>query len=87
VIVELRCGDARACDQHRLARPGAALRAASDHTRACTAIYGGPERAHVSGRRRGRHVDLNVTRSNGCGIADYDALFRALAQRPPLASP
>ena len=47
--------------------------------------YGGPERAHMTGVLEGRSVDVTLTRSDGCGIADYEALFAALGRKPPLA--
>ena len=50
---------------------------------ACTQIYGGPEEAHVSGTLRGEPVDRTITRSDGCEIADYEALFAALGEKPP----
>ena len=28
---------------------------------------------------------MTVTRADGCGIADYEALFAALGRKPPLA--
>lgn len=83
--VELRCGTSRPCDQDRLGRLGATLDKASDRARACTLQYGGPERAHVTGTLDGRKVDVSVDRADGCGIADYEALFAALGRTPPLA--
>ena len=53
--------------------------------RACTEQYGGPETAHLTGTLAGEPVDVTVTRSDGCGIADYEALFRALGVEPLLA--
>ena len=53
--------------------------------RACTELYGGPETAHLTGTLDGEPVDVTITRYNGCGIADYDALFEALGVEPPLA--
>jgi len=35
---------------------------------ACTAIYGGPQLAHVRGTFRGRHVDTWFNRRDGCEI-------------------
>lgn len=49
--------------------------------RICTEIYGGPQRAVVTGEIRGRTVRTTITRSNGCGIADWDALEALLG--PP----
>ena len=28
---------------------------------------------------------MTITRNNGCGVADYEALFDALGVEPPLA--
>ena len=56
-----------------------------DPARACTQVYGGPEEAHVTGTLEGKPVDVTVTRSDGCGIADYERLFEALGRKPPLA--
>jgi hypothetical protein len=81
----LHCRPAGRCDERRLDRLRSALDGAADRTRVCTEIYGGPERAHVTGVLRGRAVDVVVTRSDGCGIADYDALFAALGRTAPLA--
>ncbi len=40
----------------------------------CTQVYGGPQEAVVTGRIGSRDVDLEVGRSDGCGIADWRAL-------------
>jgi hypothetical protein len=42
--------------------------------RVCSQIYGGPQRAHVTGTIDGRQVDLTVTRTDGCGTDDWRAL-------------
>jgi hypothetical protein len=39
---------------------------------ACTAIYGGPQRARVTGRLRGYPVRATFNRTNGCEIARWD---------------
>jgi subtilisin inhibitor-like len=41
---------------------------------ACTEQYGGPQTAHVTGRWRGRPVDLALSRVDGCRIAQWDSL-------------
>ena len=46
--------------------------------RACTLIFGGPQRVRVSGTIGGKRVDRRFDRTNGCEIADYDRLARAL---------
>ena len=40
----------------------------------CTQLYGGPQRAQVSGRIAGRPVDATLTRVDGCGVADWSLL-------------
>ena len=47
----------------------------------CTQVYGGPQKATVTGRIRGRPVQATITRTNGCSIAQWDALV-ALLGRP-----
>jgi hypothetical protein len=40
----------------------------------CPELYGGPQRATVTGTVDGRPVDVEVTRSDGCGVAFWTAL-------------
>jgi hypothetical protein len=80
----LRCGGGDPCDRERIDKLADVV-AADDPTQACTQQYGGPERAHVTGTLEGEPVDVTVTRTDGCGIADYEALFAALGREPPLA--
>ncbi len=75
-----RCAD-RAC----VRRWRAWASKAADDARACTEIYGGPEEARVKGTIGGEPVDVTVTRSDGCGIADYEALFALIGREPPVA--
>jgi LysM repeat protein len=42
--------------------------------RLCAQVYGGPQRARISGRIDTRGVRLTVTRSDACGTADWNAL-------------
>ncbi len=42
-------------------------------TKVCTQIYGGPQRAQVSGLLRGQAVNLEFSRSDGCLISQWDA--------------
>jgi hypothetical protein len=84
VTIELRCGGGEPCDRDRLAKL-ASITAPEDPQRACTQQYGGPEEAHVTGTLRGKPVDVKIHRADGCGIADYTALFAALGREPPLA--
>jgi len=53
--------------------------------RACTLQYGGPEKATVTGTVEGEKVDLQLDRADGCGIADYEALFAAFGREAPIA--
>jgi hypothetical protein len=41
---------------------------------ACTEVFGGPQTARVTGRWGGEPVDLELSRSNGCLIAQWDSL-------------
>jgi Subtilisin inhibitor-like len=41
---------------------------------ACTAIYGGPQQALVTGRLRGYPVRASFNRGNGCEIARWNRL-------------
>jgi hypothetical protein len=62
-------GAARAC---RLARGRAGLLASSpDSQRACTQVYGGPERARVSGRIGEHAIARSFARSDGCRIDEW----------------
>lgn len=45
----------------------------------CTEIYGGPETAHITGTINGAPVDTKITRTDGCGIADWTTLGALLA--------
>ncbi|MEU4209971.1 SSI family serine proteinase inhibitor [Streptomyces sp. NPDC026206] len=38
----------------------------------CTMIYGGPERAHISGTWAGRPVNADFNRTNGCETARWN---------------
>ena len=40
----------------------------------CTEQFGGPQTAHILGRWSGEPVDLEVSRSDGCRIAQWDSL-------------
>jgi hypothetical protein len=41
---------------------------------ACTEIYGGPQEADVRGTFRGRRVEAQFNRTNGCEIERWDTL-------------
>ncbi|MCA1832338.1 MAG: hypothetical protein ABR548_04810 [Actinomycetota bacterium] len=49
--------------------------------RVCTEIYGGPQKATITGAVRGDPVNATITRTNGCGIADWTKLEALLG--PP----
>ncbi|MBA0052697.1 hypothetical protein E0L36_17990 [Streptomyces sp. AJS327] len=44
----------------------------------CAMIYGGPATAHVTGNWRGKPVDGEFTRANGCEVDRWDSLVPAL---------
>jgi hypothetical protein len=48
---------------------------------ACTEQYGGPETAHVTGRWNGEPVDLELSRTDGCRISQWESLGPVL---PPV---
>lgn len=54
-------------------------RLAPDLEEVCTQIYGGPERRVVTGVIDGLAVAVEVTRADGCQMARYDLLTKALA--------
>jgi hypothetical protein len=49
---------------------------------ACTEQYGGPETAHVTGRWNREPVDLELARTDGCFITQWDSLVPLLP--PPI---
>src|SRR5713101_980049 len=42
--------------------------------RLCSQVYGGPQNAHITGSIDGQRVSLTVTRTDGCGIGDWQTL-------------
>ena len=40
----------------------------------CTEVYGGPQTARITGTYRGARVDLALSRTDGCRIAQWDRL-------------
>jgi hypothetical protein len=48
----------------------------------CTQVYDGPQTAHVTGVWRGRPVDLQLARNDGCRIAQWDRLGPLLPEAP-----
>jgi hypothetical protein len=79
-----RVGAARACRHARRIASFLARRPARG--RACTQIYGGPERARLTGRIGTRRIDRRLARTDGCRIADYDRVV-PLVPRPARAGP
>lgn len=61
-----------------LDRDGATALPPTPADRACTMIYGGPQRATVTGTWRGTAVDAPFDRTNGCEIARWQALVPLL---------
>ena len=45
---------------------------------ACTQLYGGPQTLRVRGTMNGRAVNRRFARTNGCEIADFARVARAL---------
>lgn len=81
----LRCGTSASATGFLSKTPGSAcalvhrgtlqkVTAKQRTKRACTAVSGGPQRAHITGTINGHHVDLTVTRADGCGTSDWQAL-------------
>ena len=79
--VRYRCAR---CDPRRLSALASALRDSARRDRACTELYGGPHRAFVTGTLRGERVSARFSRVDGCAIAAYDSLLRALGRPPAL---
>lgn len=44
----------------------------------CTQIYGGPEEARITGTIDDQRVDTVITRTDGCGINDWDVLLAGI---------
>jgi len=72
-------GAARACRTAR--RAGAFLARRPSRGRACTQLFGGFERAHLTGRIGTARIDRRLSRTDGCRIADYDRVV-PLVPRP-----
>jgi Subtilisin inhibitor-like len=45
-----------------------------DEDLVCTEQYGGPQTAHVIGRWNGTDIDLELDRTDGCAISQWDSL-------------
>jgi hypothetical protein len=57
------CGRARKIASFLASKPSA--------KRVCTQIYGGPQRARITGTIGGRRVDRRFRRTNGCHVGDW----------------
>ena len=66
----------------RLIRRGVLRRVVRDQKsrRLCSQIYGGPQRARITGTVDGGRVNLTITRTDGCGTADWDRLETLLGE-------
>ena len=51
--------------------------------RLCTQIFGGPEKAMVTGTVEGDQVDTAFDRKDGCGVAEWDEFGALLGQAAP----
>ena len=69
----LHSGSGRAC---ALVRRGAIQEIVIDQRsrRICSQIYSGPQSAHIRGIVNADPVNLTVTRTDGCGTADWQTL-------------
>jgi hypothetical protein len=45
-----------------------------DPDRICTELYGGPQHARIEGTVAGEPVDVEIARSDGCGVDDWSRL-------------
>ncbi len=66
-----------------LVRSGVLADVAKAHrtARLCTELYGGPQRARITGTVGRRRLKVSIDRSDGCGIDDWNML-RALVGAP-----
>ncbi len=53
-----------------------------DPNRMCTEIYGGPDEAKIIGNIGDSTVDVTITRTNGCGINDWDVVLAGVLPDP-----
>jgi hypothetical protein len=83
----LRCGDSPDGDHPDAAAACSHLEgldaafAPLPDDRMCTEQYGGPETAHITGQWNGEPVDLELSRTDGCQISQWESLGPVL---PPV---
>ena len=78
-------GAATAC---RRARAVAGFLAARPNPkRTCTQIYGGRQRAHITGTIGTRRIDRRLKRTNGCEIGDWQRAVPLVPRVPAGATP
>jgi LysM repeat protein len=67
----------RAC---RLVRRGVVTDVAGEHKRVrlCADIYGGPQRARITGTVGARRIAVNIDRADGCGVTEWNRLLALL---------
>jgi hypothetical protein len=66
-------GTKRACAKARQ-RASVLLHAPDESHRVCSQIYGGPEKARVTGRIGTQLVQRRFSRTDGCRTAEWDSL-------------
>jgi hypothetical protein len=98
-VAHLRCraDSARADGFLRAAGAGTACRRARtiatflatrpSSKRICTQIYGGRQRAHITGTIGSRHIDRRLKRTNGCEIGDWQHAVPLVPRVPAGVTP
>jgi LysM repeat protein len=79
-------------------RKGSVTAVAAEHRKArlCADVYGGPQRARITGTVGSRRVSVAIDRADGCGISEWNRLLALLGdperrgpiprRRPPSAT-
>ena len=98
-VAHLRCraDSARADGFLRTAGAGTACRRARtiatflasrpSYNRICTQIYGGRQRAHITGTIGSRNIDRRLKRTNGCEIGDWQHAVPLVPRVPAGVTP
>jgi hypothetical protein len=93
-VAHLRCTSSRRTADAFLRRvgPGLACRHARriarflasrpPSGRACTQIFGGPQRARITGRIGARRIDRRLARRDGCEVSDYNRAVPLVPRAP-----